>query len=74
MSFFILGGAIDDCIRLCVDRLHDLSLAYTFVLFFKEANSSYLFSEMRKGDAWMKHLVCKLESHHILSYNSLFEG
>lgn len=42
MAFFILGGAIDDCIRLCVDRLRDLALAFTFVLFFKEANGSYL--------------------------------
>lgn len=43
MSFFILGGSIDDCIRICVDRLHDLCLAYTFVLLFKEANSAYLY-------------------------------
>lgn len=42
MAFFILGGAIDDCIRLCVDRLRDLALGFTFVLFFKEANGSYL--------------------------------
>jgi hypothetical protein len=73
MAFFILGGAIDDCIRLCVDRLKDLCLAYTFVLFFKEANSSYLFTEMNKGDMWMKHLTCKLSSEHIKSYNALFE-
>lgn len=43
MSFFILGGAIDDCVRLCVDRLRDLSLAFTFVLLFKEASNAYLF-------------------------------
>jgi hypothetical protein len=62
MSFFILGGAIDDCIRLCVDRLRDLSLAFAFVLFFKEASNSYLFGEMSKGDIWMRHLIYKLSS------------
>jgi hypothetical protein len=44
MSFFILGGAIDDCVRLCIDRLKDLNLAYTFILLFKEASNVYLFS------------------------------
>jgi hypothetical protein len=73
MAFFILGGAIDDCIRLCVDRLKDLSLAYTFLLFFKEASNSYLFGEMGKGDMWMKHLTYRLSSQHIKSYNALFE-
>jgi hypothetical protein len=72
MAFFILGGAIDDCIRLCVDRLRDLSLAYAFVLFFKEANSSYLLAEMGKGDVWMRHLRQRIASQHIKSYNALF--
>lgn len=74
MSFFILGGAIDDCVRLCIDRLRDLSLAFTFVLLFKEASNTYLFGEMNKGDIWMRHLVCKWSSQHIKSYNALFEN
>lgn len=72
MAFFILGGAIDDCIRLCVDRLKDLALAYAFMLFFKEANSGYLLTEMEKGDVWMRHLRHRIASQHIKSYNALF--
>lgn len=35
MAFFILGNNIEDCVRMCVDRLKDLNLAYLFCLFFK---------------------------------------
>lgn len=35
LAFFILGNGIDDCIRLCVDRLKDLNLAYLFCILFK---------------------------------------
>jgi hypothetical protein len=35
LAFFILGRSLDDCIRLSTDRLKDLSLAYTFSLFFR---------------------------------------
>jgi len=69
----MLGGSIEDCIRLGADRLKDLNLTYTFTLFFKEANTSYLFEEMRKGDAWMKHISYKIAGEHIKSYNCLFE-
>jgi hypothetical protein len=35
MAFFILGNSIDDCIRISLDRLKDINLAYLFILFFK---------------------------------------
>jgi len=35
LSFFILGGAIEDCIRLSIDRLKDINLGYLFLLFFR---------------------------------------
>jgi hypothetical protein len=73
MAFFILGGAIDDCVRLCVDRLRDIALAYAFLLFFPETNNAYLLAEMAKGDAWMRHLAFRLTSSHIKSYNALFD-
>lgn len=41
MAFFILGNSIDDCIRLCIDRQKDINLAYTFLLFFKDAPNGY---------------------------------
>lgn len=44
LSFFILGGSMDDCIRLCIDRLKDLNLAYTFILLFKEVSNTYFLS------------------------------
>ena len=73
MAFFILGGNIEDCIRVSVDRLKDLNLAQVFCLLFKEAKPDYLFEVMRKGDPWMKHLAHKIAGKHILSYNCLFE-
>ncbi len=73
LSFFILGNSIDDCVRICLDRLKDLSLAYTFILFFKDTNNSYFFSQLAKGDMWMKHISYKLQSQHIKSYNALYD-
>jgi len=74
LSFFILGNGIDDCIRLCTDRLKDLNLAYAFCIFFKDSSPSYLLGVMEKGDVWLKHLANKIAGKHILSYNCLFES
>lgn len=73
MAFFILGEAIDDCVRLCTDRLKDLSLSYLFLLLFKDTKGQYLMDEMRRGDIWMRHISYRIEGQHIMSYNCLFE-
>lgn len=60
MSFFILGNNIEDCVRMCVDRLKDINLAYLFCLFFKDTSQEYVLSVMKKGDPWLKHLAHRI--------------
>lgn len=74
LAFFILGDKVEECIRFCLDRLKDVSLAFLFCLMFKNINRDTLMTCMQTdGDIWIKHIACVLDNRHIDSYNVLFE-